>query len=149
MGVTTIVGSSCDIPTGSQVIYSSTITSPITQTLSLENFFRIFFKESDLILCLLIYFFGISIVLIFFLSISFLIISKDENIFSPELKNNFPPYFSTIFFSTLNFFSCSFPLTIISGLILFIIFETDSLIKITSSTQMLLLRPSALKVSET
>jgi hypothetical protein len=32
IGVTTIVGSSCDIPSASQVIYSSIIISPITRT---------------------------------------------------------------------------------------------------------------------
>ena len=52
-GVTTREGSSWDIPSVSQLIYSSIIRSPITLTLTLEKVFSKFVNLSTLILCLL------------------------------------------------------------------------------------------------
>ena len=42
IGLITKVGSSCDIPKGSHVIYSSIIKSPITHTFNFEIFLIIF-----------------------------------------------------------------------------------------------------------
>ena len=44
IGVKTTDGSSLDIPSGSQIIYSSRIRSPTTQTFKLLNFVIVFFK---------------------------------------------------------------------------------------------------------
>ena len=110
-----MVGSSCDIPRGSHVMYSSTIVSPMTQTLR----FLIWSRISNRSLLLKPWrtgkSFGFFMVEKFRSFHSRLIISIDENVMSPDPKISFPPVFETASASELIFSSCSLPFTTKAG----------------------------------
>ena len=107
--------SSLDIPTAWQVMYSSTIRSPTTHTLSPPKLFTRLPSRAVVILWRSIKSLGRRIVDKFVSRNSWCSRSKEEKASSPEPKSNVPPYSRIAASSGLARDSCSLPFTTIAG----------------------------------